>query len=235
MNYLISGGASPLGRKLCSTLLAEGCGVTLIVRDAQKLKIENSTTDTLPQIIECNLSDAESVELLCNKITKFKGSFWAFIHLAATSQEDNFEITKMSNSFSVNVFSGWQIADTCIGNMETAGGGRIVFVGSVGHRFGGKTDRPAYSGSKFLLEYFPRRFRECAKNNVLVNTLRLGVMLGGTQEKMGVHQNQLANRVSLIPTKKFIDHEEAVGNILALSRPSNMSTHNSIISCTGGE
>lgn len=235
MNYLISGGASPLGQKLCSTLLAEGCDVTLIVRDAQKLKIESLTADNPPQIMECNLSDAESVERLCSDIANFKDSVWAFIHLAATSEEDNFEIAKMSNSFSVNVFSGWQIAQTCIGNMEITGGGRIVFVGSVGHRFGGKTDRPAYSGSKFLLEYFPRRFRDCAKNNVLVNTLRLGVMLGGTQEKTGVQQDQFAKRVALIPTKNFIGHEEAVENILALSRPSNMSTHNSIISCTGGE
>ena len=234
MNYLISGAASPLGRVLCKKLTDIGCAVTAVVRDSTAFSKEKKLSKNI-DVVECDLNDPNAVEELCNNIEQAEKKIWSFIHLAATSPSDSFDMLQMSNSFTVNVFSGWRIANTCIDLMEKDNGGRIVFVGSVGHRFGGKVDRPAYSGSKFLLEYFPRRFRECASNNVLVNTLRLGVMEGGTQEKTGVEEHQMAPRVALIPTRRAISHEEASENIMALSGRSNRSTHNSVISCTGGE
>ena len=189
MNYLVS--AVPLGTVLCKKLTDINCAVTAVVRDGNAFSKENKFSKKI-DIVECDLSDPHAVDELCTSVEKADKKIWSFVHLAATSPGDCFDMLQMSNSFAVNVFSGWRIANTCIDMMEKDGGGRIVFVGSVGHKFGGKIDRPAYSGSKFLLEYFPRRFRECATNNVLVNTLRLGVMDGGTQEKTGVAEEQMA-------------------------------------------
>ena len=114
-------------------------------------------------------------------------------------------------------------------------GGRILFVGSVGHKFGGSYRHPSYSSSKFLLEYFPKYFRQSAENNILVNTLRLGVMRGGTQTQKQLKSNELERRIKLIPTGKYVTHKEAVRNILFLCSFENESVHNSVLSISGGE
>ena len=88
---------------------------------------------------------------------------------------------------------------------------------------------------KYLLEYFPKSFRLCARDNVLVNTLRLGVMEGGTQHKHGVDDVAFAKRVELVPTGTHVEHGEAVKLILDLVSMDNRNIHNAVIECTGGE
>ena len=81
---------------------------------------------------------------------------WAFVHAASSSEPDNNDINKLCDTFTTNVFSGWIIAEACAKKMLN--GGRIVYIGSVGHKFGGKPGVVAYAASKYLLEYFHEIF-----------------------------------------------------------------------------
>ena len=127
MNYLISGAASPLGRVLCKKLTDIGCSVTAVVRDSAAFSKEIKFYKNI-DIVECDFSDPYAVEELCNSVEQADEKIWSFVHLAATSPIDCFDMLQMSNSFTVNVFSGWRIANTCIDLMEKNGGGRIVFL-----------------------------------------------------------------------------------------------------------
>ena len=231
--FLISGATSPLGLALTNKLSELGISSTLIVN---KKTTNNGLIKKLKgETLDCDLSCPRSVDILCNEIERSYTSFSAFVHLAATAPEDDYDIGVLGETFNVNVFSGWRIAKTCIAMMERAIGGRILFVGSVGQKFGGKNARAGYAASKFLLEYFPKYFRECGANGILVNTLRLGVMEGGTQTKTDVSSSDFTKRVDLIPTRTCISHAEAVKNILFLCSEENKSIHNSVLTCSGGE
>lgn len=233
--HLITGASGPLGLELARTLLENGDQCIFVVRDASKFTSLISYNSSSYDVWETNLEDEKQIEGVCAKIESQTNNFWSFIHLAAVSPQDGFDARLLQKVFLVNVFSAWQLASACIANMARSGGGRIVFAGSIGHKFGGKSDRAGYSGSKFTLEYFPRQFRNCAANNVLVNTLRIGVMKGGTQNSSDVSKIEFQNRVKLIPTSKEITHSEAVRNILFLCSQNNKSIHNSVINCSGGE
>jgi len=233
--YIISGASSPLGRTLTASLLARNIACLLIVRDKTKLLSLDDHDSSLWQIIEGDLSSIKFISDLCLLIERSKYVVRAFIHLAAQAPLDDFNADQLQTTFTVNVFSGWQIARACIEKMAISGGGRILFVGSVGHKFGGKPGRAGYSGSKFLLEFFPREFRTCAGQNILVNTLRLGVMKGGTQTMTGVDEKAFLSRVKLIPTGRAVTHNEAIRAIEFLCSTENQSIHNNVFMCTGGE
>lgn len=233
--HLITGASGPLGLELAKTFLENGDRCIFVVRDSNKFKSLLSYKPGAYDVWETNLEDEQQIEGVCAKIENHDKNFWSFIHLAAASPQDRFDSRLLQKVFLVNVFSAWQLASACIAKMARTGGGRIVFAGSIGHKFGGKSDRAGYSGSKFTLEYFPCQFRNCAAKNVLVNTLRIGVMKGGTQNSSDVGEIEFQNRVKLIPTGKEITNSEAVRNILFLCSQNNKSIHNSVINCSGGE
>lgn len=231
--FVLTGASSPLGKKLTSSFLATGYKGLLIVRDLNKsICLQNSVKDNV-KIMEADLSNEHSVEEVCKEIGNLDVN--VFIHLAADASADYFHMSELQKTFSINVFSGWRIADACIEKMRISGGGRIVFVGSVGHKFGGKTDRSGYAGSKYLLEFFPKQFRECAQHDILVNTIRIGVMVGGTNHKTGLTEQDLITRIKKIPCGRAVNHDEVVANIQFLCSTTNKSIHNTTIACTGGE
>lgn len=232
---LVTGASSPLGIELVKHLLGMGEACILVVRDKKHFESFNELDLSNSVVLQHDLSCNDQVIDLCDKIANLDVELRAFVHLASTSPEDNFDLDEMDKTFNVNVFSAWKLAIVCIAKMAATGGGRILFVGSVGHKFGGKNERASYASSKHLLEYFPRALRECASVNVLINTLRLGVMAGGTQIKMGVDFEAFKTRVDLIPTGSSITHQEAISNIQFLCSMDNLSIHNAVIACTGGE
>lgn len=233
--YVVTGASSNLGLELSKVLLKSGKKCIFIVRDKQGLKSLTDFDDKNFDIWEGDLEDETHIDEVCQRLTNYDRDIWSFIHIAAVSSEDDFDALNMCKTFIVNVFSGWQIAKTCVEKMGSFGGGRILFIGSIGHKFGGKIGKPGYSSSKYLLEYFPKYFRVCASQNVLINTLQLGVMNGGTQLVSGVTDSDFIKRVNLIPTGKEVSHAEAVKNILFLCSKENKSIHNTVLNCSGGE
>ncbi len=232
---VITGASSPLGLELSKSLLEKQKRCIFLVRDAQKLNCLNTFDKQLFEIWQTDLGNETEIKKVGLELTNYKQKIWSFMHLAATSVEDNFDSLQMQKTFLINVFSAWELAKSCMKKMSNEDGGRILFVGSVGHKYGGKEKRPGYCSSKYLLEYFPKSFKECASKNILINTLQLGVMTGGTHDSIGTSKSEFNKRVQLIPTKRDISKKEAVRSISFLCSPDNQSIHNSVLSCSGGE
>lgn len=231
--YLITGAGSPLGCALREEINSRGdcwLGVFNVGGD----EASSSAAITPNESIFCDLANQEDVFECIEQVNK-SPNLDAFVHLAATTSMNDKSIQELNRQFNINTLSGWIIADACIQAMSKKDGGRILFAGSVGHKFGGKVNQWGYGASKYLLEYFPKSFRLCARDNVLVNTLRLGVMAGGTQDKQGITDVTFAKRVELIPTGRHLAHAEAVKIVLDLVSMDNCSIHNAVVECTGGE
>ena len=229
---VVTGGGSPLGKELTERFLSQGLDVISIVRP------HNVSKNTLRpaiglRVIAADLSSAEDINNVCKIIKTELPQIWAFVHAASSSEPDNNDINKLCDTFTTNVFSGWIIAEACAKKMLN--GGRIVYIGSVGHKFGGKPGVVAYAASKYLLEYFPRNFRALAKENILVNTVRVGVMDGATQKKTGILGAKLAEREALIPIGRMASVAEIAETVAFLCSKSNTYIHGAVVPVTGGE
>lgn len=229
---VITGGASPLGQELTQRFLSQGFNVLSIVRPYNGIKSYAESTSKL-RLIEADLSRADGINDVCEIIKNELSQVWSFVHAASSSESDSNDINKLCHTFTTNVFSGWIIAEACVEKMLD--GGRIVYIGSVGHKFGGKVDRVGYAASKYLLEYFPRQIRALAKDNILANTVQVGVMDGATQKKTGVTGHQLAKREALIPIGRIASVHEIAETVMFLCSNSNTYIHGSVIPVTGGE
>lgn len=111
--------------------------------------------------------------------------------------------------------------------------GRIVNLGSIGTKFGGGEKNFPYSLAKFALEFFPSNNKKWIKNNVLINTVRVGVT------KTKLHNNlktkNLLKRVKLIPIQRMASPEEIAKVIFFLGSNENTFISNEVISISGGE
>lgn len=230
---VITGGNSPLGKELITRFLAQGLDVISIARHRKEEQNSIETASRL-RVLTADLSSDKDIAKVCKIINIETDEIWAFIHAASSSETDNNDLNKLCQAFTTNVFSGWTIADACVKKM-TGGGGRIVYIGSVGHKFGGKEGMVAYAASKYLLEYFPKHVKAFAKKNILVNTVRVGVMDGATQKKTGVTGTQLKKRESLIPIERKASVKEIAETVMFLCSRTNTYIHAAVVPVTGGE
>ena len=224
---MISGVTGYLGTQLAESLGSDYNVLGLVSRDVSQCY---GCVDT----IQVDLSTLHSVDRLFNSLASKNISPWAFIHCASTFSTLPLDSNRWAETFAVNVFSGWDIALRLIAEAEGRGG-RVVFLGSVGHKFGGRESIIDYASSKYLLEYFPKALRDCASSNFLVNTVRVGALPSGASQKMSGISPENSGRADLIPTKNLVNRGEVINLISMLISEDNQSIHNSVLSITGGE
>ena len=86
---------------------------------------------------------------------------------------------------------------------------------------------------KFALEFFPSNNKKWIKNNVLINTVRVGVTKTRLHNKLKT--KNLIKRVKLIPIQRMASPEEIAKVIFFLGSNDNTFISNEIISISGGE
>jgi 3-oxoacyl-[acyl-carrier protein] reductase len=133
----------------------------------------------------------------------------------------------------VNYFSNFIISKYLIKSMVKRKFGRILFTSSIGTKFGGADNTFIYSTSKYLNEFFPRIYKSSAKNNVLINTLQIGL----TKTKMNLidKKKNLKKRVNLIPLRRMAKPSEVASYIYFLLSENNTLISNQTLNISGGE
>ena len=87
-----------------------------------------------------------------------------------------------------------------------------MLTSSIGTKFGGAENTFMYSITKFLNEFFPKKFKQVTKLNVLINTLKIGVT--NTKLLKKDRSKNLKKRVNLIPLKRMASTNEVADKIL---------------------
>jgi len=111
--------------------------------------------------------------------------------------------------------------------------GRIVNLGSIGVKFGGGIKNFPYSLSKHALEFFPNETKQWAKNNVLINTIRVGVT--NTKLHLKLPSKNIDKRKKLIPMKRMAEPIEIAELVYFLGSDENTYISNQVIAASGGE
>lgn len=137
------------------------------------------------------------------------------------------------NHININYLSNFIITKKILDHMKRKKWGRILYASSIGTKFGGSNNSFVYSLSKFMNEFFPKPLKILTKNNILINTLKIG--LTNTKLNKLDKKKNLNRRIKLIPLGRMATINEVVNYIIFLSSDKNTLISNEVINISGGE
>jgi NAD(P)-dependent dehydrogenase (short-subunit alcohol dehydrogenase family) len=185
---------------------------------------------------QADFADTDTLERALQDDKTFFHRADALINLAAAVRPCRFEDATAADilaTLAANLVPGLLLMRTMGSAMVQRGFGRIVHASSVGVQFGGGSDNFVYSLSKHAQEFIPRVCRRWAKNNVLVNVLRIGVT--DTRIHQNLPHRDLAARTGLIPAQRMASPAEIAETLCWLGSEANGFITGQVIAATGGE
>ena len=146
---------------------------------------------------------------------------------------ENFNIEDMLKAFKVNTVVPLYILKFIIRSMIVRKFGRILLTSSIGVKFGGGKNTFNYSISKKANEFIPRNYKDWAKNNVLINSLIIGVT--NTKIHKKISKKNINKRTKLIPINRLAEPKEISEYVSFLLSEKNTYITGQILSISGGE
>ena len=233
-NVLILGASSDIGLNLTEKFLINNYKVYAHYNKQNKnLKNLNKKFKTL-KIFKSNLLNSSIVRK--NLKNNFFSKFDIFVNLVGYTDNVSFEKfneKNLINNLRVNFINPQLIMKKCIKNMIKKKWGRILNASSIGVKFGGGKTTYNYSFSKHANEFIPSVFKDWSNNNVLTNTLRIGVT--DTKIHKNILNKNLKKRIELIPMRRMAKVKEITNFIYFLTTQENTYISGQILSISGGE
>ena len=236
---LVTGGASGIGRNISLKFAQEGwqvlCHYCCSSEDARGVKDEIEENAGKCITIQADLSVVDELENFIQRTNNYNihslvnnaGSYGQHRHFSELSEKDLME------TFRVNVFAPLQVASELFLKMKSTNWGRIVNVSSIAAKYGGSAYSMHYGCSKRALEGVTKTLaREGAQFNVLVNTVRPGVIDTDFHKKF---PKDMKERVAMIPLKRMGTSTEVAEVAYFLGSERNTFITNEIITISGGE
>jgi len=155
------------------------------------------------------------------------GSYYVMKHFSELTLEE------LNCAFMINTFVPMLLTSKIFLNMKKKGFGRIVNISSIASKYGGSSHSMHYGCAKRALEGITKTLaREGAEHNVLVNTIRPGVI---DTEAHGKFKKDMEARVSLIPLKRKGSPRDIAKMAYYLGSEENDFITNEIVTISGGE
>lgn len=226
---LILGGSSDIGKETVNYYLKKDWKVFCHFNNNNFLKKKNL------EIFKLNfLSSSKIIENKVNEIKRTK--FDAIVNLVGyidNKSFSNFRINDLEKSLRVNSIIPLYIIKKIVPYMIKNQFGRILQTSSIGVKYGGGNNTFNYSVSKKVNEFIPRDNKIWAANNVLMNTLIIGVT--DTKIHNKINNKNLNLRKKLIPMGRFAKTSEIAKYIYFLTSEENTYITGQIMSISGGE
>ena len=229
----ILGASSDIGYEVVKKFLDDGYEV--IAHYHTNKKKLSKIKDSNLSLIKFNLKDINKFEKFIRKNKKLTSvsNFLSLTGYQNPSSIYNFTIKDFYDHINVNYLSNIIFLRNSIEKMIKGNYGRILLTSSIGTKFGGGINTFVYSVSKFMNEYFPNHFRKINSQNILVNTLQIG--LTNTKLIYKDKSKNLEERVKLIPTKRMASPKEVAIYIKDFFNEEKKLITNQIINISGGE
>ena len=185
-NVLISGASRGLGLELARIFAAEGAGLVLFARDAERLKQTASELErygTRISAFTCDITNPVQVREAVRAVLQTVSHVDVLINNAGIIQVgpvENMALTDYEHAMAVHFWGPLHLTDAIAPHMKALGQGRIVNITSIG----GKVAVPhllPYAASKFALVGFSEGLRaELLKDGIYVTTVCPGLMRTGS-------------------------------------------------------
>lgn len=236
---LITGATSDIGREIALRFAQEGwdvlCHYFSLEEKAQALKQTLEKHNTACHLFQADFSSESCLTHFLDTIEK--KDIDSLINNAGTyvisKQFSEVTLEEIKKTFMINSFAPILLSSRIFRQMEEKKFGRIVNISSIAAKYGGSSNSLHYGCSKLALEGITKTLaREGAKNNILVNSIRPGVIDTSFHKKF---PKELQKRIELIPLKKMGRAQDVAEIAYYLGSEKNNFITNEIITIAGGE
>lgn len=238
---LLTGATGGIGREIALKFAENGwnliCHFYSSKRKANKLKKELDLLGAKSRFIQADFASKKDISTFLSKVKAHSIDANSFINNAGTyvanKHFSKLTIHDIIGTFTLNAFTPMLLAIKVFEQMKKRKFGRIINVSSIAAKYGGSSSSLAYGCAKLAVEGMTRTLaREGAKYNVLVNTLRLGVIDTDFHKKF---PKDMEKRISMIPMQRMGTAKEAAEMAFYLGSEKNSFITNEIVTVSGGE
>jgi NAD(P)-dependent dehydrogenase (short-subunit alcohol dehydrogenase family) len=223
---VVTGGSDGIGRATAMRLVAEGARVVVCARGAERLeKVAASLRESGGEAIgiPADVSVAADCERLIGETVAAFGGLDILVNNAGTSSRGPFESVPESQwreDFDLKLFAAVRLSRLALPELrKSSGGGRIINVTTIGGKHPAAQSMPSSITRAAGLALTKALSKEFAPDNVLVNTVCIGLVRAGQHErsaaKRGLTPDQLYEEMKReIPLGRVGDPSE-VANVIA--------------------
>ena len=234
-SVLVLGGSSDIGKDIVIEYVERGWSVLAHGNSWSGKALSVIGAHTNVSRFQLDLSEVSEVESFIKSEKKLT-ELDAIINCVGYWQNGSYanqSIQELETAFRVNVFSPFLFTQAAIPTMLDKKWGRIVHLGSIGVKFGGGKSNVAYSWSKHSLEFIPSECLNWAKDNVLVNVVRIAAT--DTRIHALNSLKDMEERISHIPIGRLATTKEVAKAVVWLGTEDNQLITGQVIPISGGE
>lgn len=230
---VVTGATSGIGESTARKLLELGATVLAVGRNAEKGAVLAEHPNC--RFYACDLSDADQIRILCDKIASVYPKLDILVNNAGMSLDGTVETIALSEwkkIFALNVDSIFLMSKYLIPLMRANGYGRIVNIASTAGAVGA-WGLHAYSATKGAVIQLTKSMAcEYAKENILVNAVAPGGTL--TPLMAGIGDGDLEEFAKLFPIGRLAQPEEIANTIVYVASDEASFMSGSIVMVDGG-
>ncbi len=194
---IITGGSDGIGKAAAHRMAEEGARVAIVARrldvlEAAAKEIEAATKGVvLP--IQGDVTEAATVDRVVKTTLDHFGRIDVLVNNAGTSMAKAFESVSDDDwelDFNLKVWGAIRFIRAVIPEMRKVGGGRIINVTNLGGRTPGPASMPTSISRAAGIAITKGLSKDLAKDNILVNTVCIGLIKSGQHERRYAQQKQ---------------------------------------------
>ncbi|HSF30517.1 MAG TPA: SDR family NAD(P)-dependent oxidoreductase [Candidatus Tectomicrobia bacterium] len=194
---IITGGSEGIGKAAAHRMAEEGARVVIVARrpdvlEAAAKEIEAATNGVvLP--LQGDVSEPATVSRVVKTTLDHFGRIDILVNNAGVSMAKPFEAVSdedWESDFSLKVWGAVRFIRAVIPEMRKVGGGRIINVTNLGGRTPGPASMPTSISRAAGIAITKGLSKDLAKDNILVNTVCIGLIKSGQHERRYARQKQ---------------------------------------------
>jgi 3-oxoacyl-[acyl-carrier protein] reductase len=194
---IITGGSEGIGKAAARRMAEEGARVVIVARrpdvlEAAAKEIEAATKGVaLP--VQGDVSEPATISRVVKTTLDHFGRIDILVNNAGVSMAKPFEAVSdedWESDFSLKVWGAVRFIRAVIPEMRKVGGGRIINVTNLGGRTPGPSSMPTSISRAAGIAITKGLSKDLAKDNILVNTVCIGLIKSGQHERRYARQKQ---------------------------------------------
>ena len=222
---IVTGGTQGIGRATAVLLAHEGAAVAIAARGRERLEqtaAEIRAAGGRVAPVQADVSKAADCERLVAETMKAFGRLDILVNNAGTSATGEFAAASdeiWQADFDLKLFAAIRLARLAIPHMKRQGGGRIVNLTNIGAKQPRAKSMPTTVTRAAGLAFTKALSKEFAPDNILVNTVCIGLVRAGQHEakaaRTGADLEQLYAAMGKDIPLGRVGRAEEVANVIA--------------------
>ena len=233
-NILILGASSDIGLRVVEYFLSKDWFIYAHYNNNLKSLKDLKYSKKNLKLLKLNFNNQKQINRFCKFLSNENVS--SCVNLVGYLDNISFKNSNLESlikSLKINTLIPLFIQRALIPRMIKNKFGRFLNVSSIGVKYGGSEFTFNHSFSKHALEYIPSYFKNLAKKNIFINTLRIGVV--NTKLLKSIKGKNIKKRVKLIPIRRMAEPKEMSKIIYDLTSEQNTYITGEKITIAGGE